>query len=136
MCSSSPNNGRSAAGVFLRAILPLVVIAIGTPLALWGTAEFLEPRNFRRSPPAQTVFDEPLSVDQFHPIEVAPQMPVVSGFHVLAAQQAQGRVADEELVLAVVLNGQPRAWPLNIMTGPEREVFNDTLGGRAIAATW
>jgi len=39
-------------------------------------------------------------------------------------------------VLAVTVGEQSRAYPINMLTGPEREILNDTLGGRAIAATW
>ena len=43
---------------------------------------------------------------------------------------------DNELVLGVVINGKARAYPINMLTGPQREIINDHLGGRAIAATW
>jgi hypothetical protein len=45
-------------------------------------------------------------------------------------------VTDNELVLGVVVNGEARAYPINMLTGPSREIINDTLGGTAIAATW
>jgi hypothetical protein len=45
-------------------------------------------------------------------------------------------VSDEELVLGVVVNGTARAYPINTLTGPQREIINDKLGGRSIAATW
>ena len=45
-------------------------------------------------------------------------------------------VRPEELVLGVVVNGEARAYPLNVLTGPMREIINDTLGDTPIAATW
>lgn len=45
-------------------------------------------------------------------------------------------IADNELVIGVELNGQSRAYPINQLTGPRREIINDVLGGTAIAATW
>ena len=45
-------------------------------------------------------------------------------------------VRDEELVLGVVVDGAARAYPINTLTGPRREIINDVLGGRSIAATW
>lgn len=45
-------------------------------------------------------------------------------------------VTDDELVIGVVVNGKARAYPINILTGPRREIINDELGGRSIAATW
>lgn len=74
--------------------------------------------------------------DSFHPVEVVPRPPVVDGFHIVSARDPAAALQDDELVLAVEINSQTRAWPLNIMTGPDREVFNDRLGGRSIAATW
>ena len=44
--------------------------------------------------------------------------------------------ADSELVLGVVVDGVSRAYPINMLTGPSREILNDSLGGRSIAATW
>ncbi len=63
----------------------------------------------------------------FQPIVDAP---------VLAAAEVTDQVLDHELVLGVVVNGEPRAYPINMLTGPSREIINDTLGGRPIAATW
>ena len=80
--------------------------------------------------------DNPPSPESFYPVEVTDRPPIVKGFQIVSAKQAAGKVKDNELVLAVEINGQARAYPLNVMTGAEREVFNDTLGGRAIAATW
>ena len=45
-------------------------------------------------------------------------------------------VRKAELVLGVVVNGKARAYPINTLTGPRREIINDELGGRSIAATW
>jgi len=78
----------------------------------------------------------PPTPENFHPIEAVPRPPVVSGFDVVSAIDATGKVQDNEFVLGTEVNGQARAWPLNVMTGPDREVFNDTLGGLSIAATW
>ena len=40
------------------------------------------------------------------------------------------------LVLGVTVGEESRAYPINMLTGPSREILNDALGGRAIAATW
>ncbi len=55
---------------------------------------------------------------------------------VLNAVEVQDEVTDSELVLGVVIQGKARAYPINMLTRPTREIINDTLGGRAIAATW
>lgn len=41
-----------------------------------------------------------------------------------------------DMVLGVVIEGEPRACPVNYMNGPTNEVVNDTLGGTAIAPSW
>lgn len=43
---------------------------------------------------------------------------------------------DNELVLGVVIDGVSRAYPINMLTGPSREILNDSLGDRSIATTW
>jgi hypothetical protein len=66
---------------------------------------------------------------------VPPQRPIVDA-PVVPAEKAGGKVRANELVLGVALGGRARAYPLNMLTGPRREIINDTLGGRPIAATW
>ena len=46
------------------------------------------------------------------------------------------KVGEDDLVLALTVKGEARAYPINMLTGPRREIINDTLGGLAIAATW
>ena len=53
---------------------------------------------------------------------------------IVAASAAALRETD--IVLGVALGGEARAYPVSLMWGPEHEVVNDTLGGRAIATTW
>lgn len=54
----------------------------------------------------------------------------------LNAVDVKDEVQPNELVLGVVVNGKARAYPINQLTGPIREIINDELGGSAIAATW
>ncbi len=49
---------------------------------------------------------------------------------------SETNLSDNELVLGVEIAGQARAYPINQLTGPRREIINDELGGTAIAATW
>lgn len=74
---------------------------------------------------------------QFAPRVVIPRaFPAIKNAPVVSAKQAARSLADDELVLGVVVDGKARAYPINMLTGPQREIVNDTLGGRAIAATW
>lgn len=79
------------------------------------------------------------SLDQlvpFRPIRLVPAQPAIVDVPVTAARDINGRVTDKELVFGVVVNGEARAYPINMLTGPKREILNDTLGKQAIAATW
>ena len=63
--------------------------------------------------------------------------PAIKEFGVEAGADAGEKVVrDQELVLGVVVGGEARAYPINQLTGPRREIINDRLGGVAIAATW
>jgi hypothetical protein len=48
----------------------------------------------------------------------------------------EATVGNQDLVLGVVHEGTSRAYPLNFLLGPEREIVNDRLGGIDIAVTW
>ncbi len=63
-------------------------------------------------------------------------MPPVRPARVVPARNVGRRVADDELVLGIALDGQARAYPINMLTGPNREIINDQLGTHAIAVTW
>ncbi|HSD29359.1 MAG TPA: DUF3179 domain-containing (seleno)protein [Vicinamibacteria bacterium] len=63
-----------------------------------------------------------------------PGFPVKSGLTIVPAAQAALR--DDDLVLGIVVGGEARAYPINLMWEPQNEVLNDTLGGEPIAATW
>jgi len=63
-------------------------------------------------------------------------MPAITRFPVIAAGDSRVKLDDAELVLGVTIGGSSRAYPINMLTGPQREILNDSLGNRAIAATW
>lgn len=52
------------------------------------------------------------------------------------ASAAEADLDDNELVIGVEIGGNARAYPINQLTGPSREIINDELSGSAIAATW
>ena len=54
----------------------------------------------------------------------------------IRAEQVKGQVDSTELVLGVVVEGQARAYPINMLTGPSREIINDRIGQTDFAATW
>ncbi len=78
----------------------------------------------------------PSNANAFKPIRVLPKLQAITEIPIVAAADAEKLVDDDELVLGVEINGKARAYPLNMLNGPFREIFNDELGGTAIAATW
>lgn len=76
------------------------------------------------------------TVDEYRPQPVLEPLPAIVRPPAISAKEAENRIASNELVLGVEINGAARAYPINMLTGPKREIFNDTLGGRQIAATW
>ena len=50
--------------------------------------------------------------------------------------EAMTWLADVEPVMALQVDGEARAYPVNYMIGPYNEVVNDDLGGTAIAPSW
>ncbi len=98
---------------FLAAATLSPALALGTHGVLWAESPEFNPRVvIRRS---------------FPPIKSPP---------VVTAGEADKKLRPTELVLGVVVNGAARAYPINMLTGPRREIINDTLGGSHIAATW
>lgn len=74
--------------------------------------------------------------DAFQPQQIVkPFPPIVDPPHVPAREIGQ-QVQPTDLVLGISIDGVSRAYPINMLTGPSREIFNDTLGTHAIAATW
>jgi len=73
----------------------------------------------------------------YYPRKVlAGALPPITDVPLMPAAEADKILNPAELVLGVVVEGQARAYPVNMLTGPQREIINDRLGGRAIAATW
>ena len=52
----------------------------------------------------------------------------------LTAQEAQINMRDGERVLGVSINGESKAYPLNLLS--RHEIVNDTVGGQPVAVTW
>ena len=60
--------------------------------------------------------------------------PVHSKPEIVSASEVE--IGSDDLVIGVVLDGLPRAYPVNYMNGPMNEIVNDMLGITPIAATW
>ena len=73
---------------------------------------------------------------EFRPVRVVKPFPAIKSPKVVPVDQAGPFVRAEELVLGVVVGKEARAYPINMLTNPTREIINDKLGERSIAATW
>ncbi len=72
----------------------------------------------------------------FTPDDVVAEMPAITVFDIVTVKELGNRVDDDELVIGIIIGGKPRAYPINMLTGPQREILNDKLANRLIAATW
>ncbi len=77
-----------------------------------------------------------LNASDFRPRKLMRPIRAIVDAPFLAASQVTDEVNDNELVMGVVVNGQARAYPVNMLTGPSREIINDTVASAPIAATW
>ncbi|GEM_PF-3589908 len=94
-------------------------------------------RDKNQPPPDNSAEATPPGTPEWTPLAVTkPYRPPIVDAPIVAAGEVKDEVTDNELVLGVVVNGEARAYPINMLTGPSREIINDTLGGTAIAATW
>lgn len=72
--------------------------------------------------------------DEFQPRQVVAPFEAITNAKSVPVDKSDLRKG--ELVLGVSLGGEARAYPINMLTNPTREIINDHLGGQAIAATW
>jgi hypothetical protein len=72
----------------------------------------------------------------FRPRRVLAPLPPITKFPTKTVRLAKDELNPSELVIGVTVGKESRAYPINMLTGPQREILNDTLGGKAIAATW
>lgn len=115
----------------LIASLLLLVVAIGGYL-------FIDQKNKQASYERDHPYDE-ISRREFHPLRAAGQFPAITEIPtrlVSEVEEDELELRPESLVLGVAINGESRAYPLNQLLNPEREIFNDRLGGKDIMPTW
>ncbi len=73
---------------------------------------------------------------EFRPQKVLDPLPPLTEFPVKKVSEVGKDLNPAELVIGVTVGKESRAYPVNMLTGPRREILNDTLGGKSIAATW
>ena len=77
-----------------------------------------------------------IHAQEFNPRKVVRPFDPITEPNIVAASESDSWVKDGELILGVVVGEKARAYPINMLTNPSREIINDTLGGQPIAATW
>lgn len=107
--------------------MAFLVVALVLAAGAWRWGTF---RVGHSQPPDDKVVD----LDRFEATVIMPSKPAFVDPPRVAAADSDAR--PEELVLGIELGGETRAYPLNMLSGPIREILNDTLGGEPIAVTW
>jgi Protein of unknown function (DUF3179) len=62
--------------------------------------------------------------------------PPLVNFPIAKAEDVGAQIRDEYFIVGVELNGEARAYPLNMLSRPDHHVIDDILGGEPIAVTW
>lgn len=129
-----------------RFVLPIVVtvsiLAISFTLDGWQEAKAFQNGNAAKSkngnaPVNASSKQSPDNApEEFAPVRVLPKMRPITDFAVVNANEATETVLNDEMILGVEINGAARAYPLNMINGPFREILNDNVGGKTIAVTW
>jgi hypothetical protein len=109
-------------------VVGLVVLCLGASIVLTDPAPSTMPRRARR-----LLAD--ISARWSSPTRIAPNPPLVS-VPVVTVQASGREIRDEYFVVGVELNGESRAYALNMLSRPDHHVIDDTLGGQPIAVTW
>ena len=103
-------------------------LGVSTAVAYWQTTPRKNTLQSRLGSPTG-------DVNRYDPTTVLPRaIRPVTDPAVVRASESQ--LSPNALVIGVELNDEARAYPINQLTGPAREIINDHLGGTAIAATW
>ncbi len=61
-------------------------------------------------------------------------IPAILDPQFVSGAEAAGQMVDSERVLGVSINGDHRAYPLNLLS--RHEIVNDEIGGVPVAVTW
>ena len=61
-------------------------------------------------------------------------IPAILNPELIPAEQATAQMEPEERVLGVSIDGDHRAYPLNLLS--RHEIVNDTVGGVPVSVTW
>jgi Protein of unknown function (DUF3179) len=108
----------------------------GIPIVKNLRARVLQPPG--DSPPTKAADQKPAPAGRgtFEALKTYSPRRAIVDAPFLKASEVTDQVTDNELVLGVEIEGKARAYPINMLTGPSREIINDTIGETHLAATW
>lgn len=121
----------------LRSVAPYFLIAsFVVAIALFGlrcTGLLTEEVTvaFPATDPSGTPVERDLEIVTLLPKDA---IPAIFDPEIISAKDANQQLSDTDLVIGVSIEGQHRAYGVAFLSG--HEIVDDTLGGRAIAATW
>ncbi len=121
--SSRPNTSR-----FLLYVL--IIVAIGFfGYLIWGGG------LFRKTETLQTSF-QTTTLDQVKMVTVLPKDAIQAIKHPRVESAAEGaeELKADEQVIGISINGEHRAYPLNVLS--VHEIVDDVVGGKPVAVTY
>jgi hypothetical protein len=124
-----------------RRIIWIIATAVVLAFALLVTTLAIAPTKDNPIIPAQMAMmpnsssKNAITIDKRRRKLFEPFAPV-AGFPIVPANAEHLEIHDEDFVIGVELTGEARAYPINMMGEPERELLNDSLAGRPIAVTF
>ncbi len=103
------------------------------PVASSPTSAAAPTKEVQKASPSP---EPPAPLPDYEIITLLPRdgIPAIFDPEFLTAEEASEEYEDDELVLGVEINGEARAYSIPYLSS--REIVNDTVGGRHIAATW
>jgi len=128
--------------VFLGALVVLTIaLAACSPpdqeqLARSATSSDPPPATASDPAPAPEASPSSSPLPDYEIITLLPRdaIPAILEPEFLTAEEAEQEYEEDELVLGIEINGEARAYSIPHLSS--REIVNDTVGGRRIAATW
>lgn len=125
----------SAVGLFLVLAIAVMTL-IDDMVEIWVSNSTNEVATF------ESLLDDempqnPENSRDFNPrVLLEPQEPIINPEVFAGISITPEVVRGNDLVLGISIGLEARAYPVNMLTGPDREIVNDRLGGTRIAATW
>lgn len=121
-------------------LLPVILVigmlvVVGYPL-LQRSIPFLRPTQTVEIQRAPGQASNPARTEELDIITVLPKdaIPAIDSPRFVSARKARGWMRPDELVIGLSINGDSRAYAINMLS--RHEIVNDVVGGKPVAVTW